>query len=649
MPILVDLKETDKMPEITVGGSLKYWDERALLDLGAIYNVKTKRSNACFSVPAPMIPKLFGTTKRPAFMEGWENHIDQVELLPGDDELPQEYFNRMRKLQIDYEAVDFYQNWMKYEQQLAQIKNNDTAFIDSILKAHNVDDNFFRRPPKPHQKAGLAFFFISLRIGSGHILLFDEMRTGKTKQIIDIARWLIREKLISGALLVVPNTIKRVWLNELRLDAPLYASFTTIIEGQKYQKLRQWQTNSLFYIVNYEACRADEKYMLEWQKKKLSNGGFLLVCDEAHKIKSPVAKQTQAIRQLQPKYSVLATGTPVGNRPEDAFIMSDFVCRGIMGKNIQAFQDQFGIRGGFRGKQITGYTNLKEITSRLARISLRRKRKDITFDEKILMKRYGEMKGDQLKAYKDMRAMLYAEATNSAGQWTAVQSANQMVKALRLLQITCGYLSGIAGEIHWFDNNWKLAEVDEFVKDYLDSVGKVVIWSRFVPPIEMMVERYKKHGAVKVRGQMKHDQGIENMYRFQRDPDCKIMLANLQSAEGKGFQPATVCIFYDKWWAPALNRQAEDRCSGIMNEGVPITSISLLTQDAIDDRWEFILSLKKEWSDTITGDQDDDIQFQQTLDKATFMYLLSNPAEAKEYEREHEVEGGDKNGKSTRD
>jgi len=651
--IKVSVKPT-RTPSIGILGSLGYYDESDLRRLGGVYRNKRYepetiespwRFKSHYAVPAPLITRLFeeDAGKQPTFMRGWQN---RVETWDEDHNI-----SLNNGLIVSQDAAEFYLKWQDFESDLKRIKEGDMDLIDEILHRHEIENgDFFARVPKPHQKAGLAFFLRSMEMDAGHIALFDEMRTGKTKQAIDIARYLLKMQLINRVLVICPNTIKRVWAEEILLDAPGYGCFSTIIQGTRAKKTSLWESLFFFYITNYEEARAGKESMYEWESEYHRNGsesGYLLVCDEAHKLKNPDSQQSKAVLGLNPKYSIMLTGTPVANRPEDAWSLSNFICPGILGKSIWDFQEEFAVRGGYMGKNIVSYHDLDEVKYRLARISMRRKRKDIIFDQTNYQKRYGELKGDQKKAYDDMRDMLWAEIA-SAGEYTAVQAQNGLVKVLRLQQITSGYLpkiepqdpmevkpktnGGTQGkdDVIWFKENWKLKELDEFIDEYLDDIGKLVIWSRYVPPIELLTDRYQKYGALMIKGGMKKDDGIDNMYRFQRDEDCKIMVCNILSAEGKGFQPATFSFFWDKWWSPHLNKQAEDRTLGLKNP-VPTTVISAITEDSIDDRLEYILLNKLDWAATILGDDKARIEVPPTLSKNTLLYLIAKPEEAEKY------------------
>ena len=668
MAIVIDKKE-GRTASVVVKGNLAYWDEDDVRSIGGCYRKRDKEAElglqlSHYEIPAPLLHRLFKSEndivdlndldyKQPNFMKRWENHVTRT--LGDGESTPLEWL----RLQVDKKAIDFFEKWKKYEKDLELIKANDMKKVGNILRRNGVLKDFFYREPKDHQRAGLAFFLRSLEIGGGHVCLFDEMRTGKTKQAIDIARYMIKKEKIKRVLIICPNSIKKVWQNELIIDAPDLAWLSTVIEGTKSQKQEKWDSLNFFYIINYEGARADKEALYKWQELN-KDDGWMLICDESHKIKNPEAKQTKAIMGLNPTCSVLMTGTPVANRPEDAFCMTDFVCPGLLGANLRSFYDQFATKGGYKGKAITGYHKLNEIVSRLDPISMRRKRADVMFDVTLKQVRSGVMVGDQLKAYNDMRDLLWAEIQTEAGEWTSQKAQNGLVKILRLQQITSGYLPKTKEEdiltdlfgktlpesqkskthqgkddVVWFDNNWKLKELDEFVEEYLESIGKLVIWSRYIPPLEMLHDRYKEHGTALIKGGMKSDTIFDEMNRFNEDPECRIMVCNILSAEGKGFPAADFHWFWDKWWSPHLNKQAEDRTQGIATLGheKPTTVISAITDGAIDERLEHILNMKQDWSDQMLGDSDSTIIHVPKMDKNQLLWLIAKPEDAEKYKQ----------------
>ena len=652
--ISIKVKDTGRCPSIAIGGSLSFSDQNQLKDIGGVLRSKNyerdKGNDLKYydrphtEVPLSLIKRLFEPNGNeddpkfpPKFMDNWHDYILPESL--GDDDSVEALGIRLRlrNFSIDEEAVNLYKRWEIFEGKLAKLKKNDEELINAILRLNGITDQFFAREPKIHQKAGIAFFLLCNLYGINHILLFDEMRTGKTFQAINVSRKLIEDHKIDGCLIIVPNTIKRVWLKELSLDAPVQGCFTIIIEGDKITKQGFWKQRAFYHIVNYEGARADMDSMLEYDKYMNAGNGYMLICDEAHKIKNPDALQSKAIMKLKPKYSIFMTGTPIANRPEDAFTMANFVSPGVLGGNIFEFMENFAVTGGYSGKEVLRYENLDEVKYRLDRLSMRRLRKDIMFDKKVRQTRTGELVGSQKQAYEQMRDQLFVELVSEYGDIKGLRARNKLVQTLRLSQICDGYLSDNPSSNHWLKENWKFKEIDEFLEEYLEDVGKVVLWSRFVPVVKALHLRYAKYGVTYICGEVKDTANnparTDAMYRFQQDPSCKVMVAQINSAGlGLGFQPATFAIFLDKWWSPAPNGQAEDRILGIKNP-VPVTIISLVTEGCIDERWEYILERKKSWANIITGDTEDDLEIDQDTDKDTLLYLLAPQKDVETYKR----------------
>lgn len=645
----ISLRIGDARPSIGISGQLLHYEERILRGIGASRSDKNSSLNAPFDelahywLPMPMARRLFNKSpdakrwQQPGFMLDWRKAVDKEN----------------NGLSISADVIEYYKKWLAAEKEMAGVKRNQVEVIDSILSRHQLDDDFFAREPIPnmvkglasHQKAGLAFFLLSYELDAGHIMLFDEMRTGKTKQAIDIARFLLLNKIISNVLIIVPPSVRRVWCDELRKDAPLYSALTTVVHGTKAKRRELWQQGFYFYITNYESIRNDKDEIYEWQQNR--PGKWLMIIDESHKLKNITSLQSKVIlgsgamfektqpekyyEGLHPDYSLFLTGTPVANAPIDVWSCCDFACPGILNQNLSWFKNEFTVSAGRSGSSTTGYKKLDEIRWRLARISMRRVRSDVMFDKSVTMERYGVMDTEQKKAYESMRESLYAEVVNTDGELMTVEARNHLAKIVRLQQITSGYLSPSPDEVTWFPGyGWKIKELDTLIEEYLGSLGKIVIWSRFVPPLLMLLERYKQYNALIVRGQM-GEKATENMYLFQREEKYKIMLAQIQTSEGRGFQPATTAVFLDKWWSPHLNKQAADRIVGIENP-VTVCIIPLITEGTIDTRIEFLLKEKRDWSDAVTGDIRENEIVLPKVDKNTLLYLLSKPEDARIFE-----------------
>src|SRR5690606_4111181 len=101
--------------------------------------------------------------------------------------------------------------------------------------------------------------------------------------------------------------------------------------------------------------------------------GGLIIADESHRIKTPSAQQSKAMRRLGKlaAYRLLLTGTPVTQNPLDIWSQYAVLDEGIFGRSFYAFRNRYAIMGGYNNHQVVGYKNLDELVEKAHRIAFR--------------------------------------------------------------------------------------------------------------------------------------------------------------------------------------------------------------------------------------------------------------------------------------
>ena len=526
----------------------------------------------------------------------------------------------LKNYRWDKNAMELYKNAVETDAIISRIKAGDAPTVHTVLTQAGLDpNNFIRRngdgkyAMKPHQLAALALY-IKCKFSNN----WGQMRTGKTPPTLIYMYWLLATNQIDLALCIVPNTIKRLWYDEIPKDMPKeMLHLTDIIEGTKAKKTALWHRRSLIKIVNYECVRAD----IDIVKEAFKDKRYIMVLDEAHNIKNPDAKQTQAVGDLEPDFLVALSGTPVANKPQDVFVPIHKTCPNLLGYSFNDFKYTFCRIGGYSGTDITGYQPgaLEEINSRIGRISVRALRKDLKFGfGKQIQPAELVMSDNMRKIYKEVNTQFRIELLSSMG-WTALRITSFLARLVRLQQFTAGYLPKIDatgnsdGDVIWVDDkdNTKMKFIDQFLIDYLDDLGKVVIFSRFIPVIKALAKRYSRYGVTYVCGEVKPDERVARVERFRRNPDCKILVVNIDIAAGMDMNPyhlpetadTQVAIFYERSWYYMPNEQAEDRITG-MNQKAEATIIPLVCKDTIDEKLEYkVLPKKRRYAEIVLGDK----------------------------------------------
>lgn len=201
----------------------------------------------------------------------------------------------------------------------------------------------YKRKPYRHQVAALKTL---LQNSFGGALLM-EPRTGKTQVCLDFAAIRHEQGKVNRVLIICPVSVIGVWEDEIEAVIPDNIRYTVTVwdrEGRKTTELpRMGQDRLDFVIVNVDAFSVagqitarepdyvdDEGVIVKGaiHRSRTRGGRFemkraftrwkpqLIILDESHRIKQPMAKKSLTIRGLAKvaEYRIIATGTSVTKR-----------------------------------------------------------------------------------------------------------------------------------------------------------------------------------------------------------------------------------------------------------------------------------------------------------------------------------------------
>jgi SWI/SNF-related matrix-associated actin-dependent regulator 1 of chromatin subfamily A len=140
----------------------------------------------------------------------------------------------------------------------------------------------------------------------------------------------------------------------------------------------------------------------------------------------------------------------------------------------------------------------------------------------------------------------------------------------------------------------KVPGVAEIVKDELtnNAYDKVVIFAIHRDVIEGLRARLQPFGAVTLYGGFTMEKQQANIDRFQRNPKCRVMIANILCAgTAVTLTAAHQVVFVEQDWVPGNNAQAVMRCHRI-GQSRPVFVRFYGLADSIDERVSKILKRK---------------------------------------------------------
>jgi SWI/SNF-related matrix-associated actin-dependent regulator 1 of chromatin subfamily A len=157
----------------------------------------------------------------------------------------------------------------------------------------------------------------------------------------------------------------------------------------------------------------------------------------------------------------------------------------------------------------------------------------------------------------------YDEAERDLIKWLAKTNARKAKRAANAEQLVkWAYLRRCLAD-------GKVRAVADWVRDFLDSGHKLLVFGFHTSLLEALCKEFKKDGAVLVTGKVPAKTRSQLFARFNDDPKCRVLFGNID-AGGTGWscRATSTVAFCELMWNPAKHRQAMKRVHGL-NRGVP--------------------------------------------------------------------------------
>lgn len=430
----------------------------------------------------------------------------------------------------------------------------------------DMGDCLSKTKPFKHQ---LKTFNVSKRRKNYGI--FFEQGCGKTKVIIDTARYLFDINEIKTLVVIAPNGVHDNWIDD-ELPIHLYGEYFGMAwrsgfnktQKKLWDKIGELKTILKIYSFNVETFKS-EKNQAELIRI-LEADDCMLVIDESQKIKNPSAKRTKFLckaGQLA-KYRRILTGTPITKGAEDFYSQFKFLDPNIIGITaFSGFKNRYCIMGGWEYKQIVSYRNVNELQEKVKNHSVRVLKKDcLDLPEKLYQFTPFDLSIPQKKMIDQVKKEGVIELKGLENNAMIIDHV--MTRLVKIQQISNGYLleqtdkgERVTHEIIPANKNPRLLKL----KETLNQIeGKVVIWTRYIYDVELISQILPKGRFVKYDGGVSVDDRKINKRRFLDDPNCDYFLVNLQTGStGLTLVASHHNIYYNNSYDLELRLQSEDR------------------------------------------------------------------------------------------
>ena len=444
------------------------------------------------------------------------------------------------------------------------------------------------------QKDGIRFLIQARRA-----ILGDDMGLGKTAMAIMASEVTDSDRI----LIICPNTLKGHWETEINKWAP--GQDVSVLRGsykKKKETIEGFERG--FLVINIETTRYP-------RTKRVGGhsliGGLLairwdtIIVDEAHSIKNRKSKQTEGVNWLASRTErvYLLTGTPIMNRVDELWSPLHILYPSrypsfwtFVKQHTVVYKKEIIIYSKQKKRKIARFIRVidgkpirpKELRAEIAPVFLRREKEEVFPDmpPKIYQKMWLDMEGEQLRIYRDIEQTAMAQIDDD----TTVITAGILAQLTRCKQVavSTGLIGGKAEGV----------KIDALVDILHGTDQKVLVFSQFAEAIKLVARRLEGEDISYVTfiGETKEKDRDNFIKQFQTNPEIQVFLATTQAGGvGITLTAASLVVFLDKQWTPAVNEQAVDRTRPHMQTR-SVQIIELLVRDSVDELIEKVLTGK---------------------------------------------------------
>ncbi|MFZ3046550.1 MAG: DEAD/DEAH box helicase [Desulfatirhabdiaceae bacterium] len=443
---------------------------------------------------------------------------------------------------------------------------------------------------RPYQQTGLNWLTFLHDLGFGACLA-DDMGLGKTVQVLALLQ--SRKEAASAdyapSLLIVPASLIDNWLTEIRRFTPGLRPVTIHPQYGDIEELATRPPDRFdLALTTYAMARK-----LTWLKDRT---WYYVILDEAQAIKNPGTSQTRAVKEIPATHRIVMTGTPVENRLGDLWSLFDFANRGLLG-SAQGFRK---FADGLHNSP-DGYTRIRQV---IQPYILRRLKTDSSIisdiTEKIAMKTWASLSKKQALLYRQLVKNLAQSLEESEG----IQRKGLILTYLLKFKQVCNHPDQFAGSGRFLEeDSGKLMRLREICEDIHARRERVLIFTQFremVDPLDRFLHSVFGRPGIQLHGGTAVAKRKALVEQFQNENAYipYFVLSTKAGGVGLNLTAANHVVHFDRWWNPAVEKQAEDRAFRIGQKRNVIVH-PFVCKGTVEERIDEMIEKKKELSDNL--------------------------------------------------
>lgn len=413
-------------------------------------------------------------------------------------------------------------------------------------------------------------------------ILADDMGLGKTLQTLAV----LLDRAEEGPTLVIaPTSVGFNWLRETQKFAP---SLRPLLYRESDRKeLLSDLKNGDIVISSYALALRDgsELAKIKWGT---------LVMDEAQAIKNGRSKTNQSIGELDAKWSIALTGTPMENHLGELWSLFNVVSPGVFG-GWESFRNRFATPIEKHNDPVAR----ENLAHRIQPFMLRRTKENVLKElpSRTEVVQYVDLSPEERVQYEAVRRSAIGEIQNLA---VLPDIKDQRFKILALLtrlrQFACH--PGIVNK-NWERSSAKLDQLCSILENLKDEGHRALVFSQFTEHLALIRNALTERGIPfqYLDGSTPATERQKRVDAFQNGNDVAFLISLKAGGTGLNLTAADYVIHMDPWWNPAVEDQATDRAHR-MGQQKPVMVYRIVARGTIEEE---ILALHETKRDLVDG------------------------------------------------
>jgi SNF2 family DNA or RNA helicase len=454
---------------------------------------------------------------------------------------------------------------------------------------------------RPYQLRGLEWLAFLDRLGIGACLA-DDMGLGKTIQLIAL---LLHERrpnqttMPGPTLLFVPMSVVGNWRREIER----FAGHLRVLVHHGLNRLADAAFAKAacehdVVITTYGLAHRDYKTFgrVRWHR---------IALDEAQRIKNPSANQTIAIRSMKAVHRVALTGTPLENHLSELWSIMEMLNPGLLG-TAAAFRKRFAVPIEKMGDS----QRANQLRTMLRPFLLRRQKDDPNVEcdlpEKMEMRVFCNLTPEQAALYERTVQQMLGEVATATG----IRRRGLILATLTKLKQICNHPAHFLRQTGPLTRrSGKCERIVEMLDEVLEEDDAALVFTQFKAMGDLLQVLFRKRLRMEVpflHGSTSSKNRERMIQQFQEDKDSSpIFLLSLKAGGfGLNLTRANHVFHFDRWWNPAVERQATDRAHRI-GQTRRVQVHKFVCIGTIEDRIDKLLTEKSALTDRIVGSGDE--------------------------------------------